>query len=240
MSHDLHHLPERVQPADMPMMDAATFYEQYPAADFVARLERRRQPRWGRYLALTAASIAALLIAVILPWSSIEESKPYGTLGPLREKGNVPEPGTVALGLSGTARFHVLSEGRFVPLQSGASLPAKSLLRFYYDTTSADYLYLFSVDERGRISTYYPEERGFSVPIVRGRNVPLPDGVMLDDYVGDERFFALFSARPLSFVEVELAVATELLRLRHLGRGVEELERVPLNCHQETLHIVKY
>jgi hypothetical protein len=238
MSSHFEQLPERLPPTDMPIIDEATFYQKYPAPQFVANLERRA-PRWGRYLALGAAVSAALLVALIVPWSALEENQPYGTVGNLRDKGNVPEPGTVALGLSGAARFHVLTDGRFVELQSGATLPGKSLLRFYYDTTSADYLYLFSVDERGRISTYYPEERGFSVPIVRGRNVPLPDGVMLDDYVGDERFFALFSARPLSFVEVELAVATELLRLHQVGKGIKELERVPLNCHQETLHIVK-
>ena len=233
-------LPERLPPVDMPVLDRATFYEQYPAADFVARLQRRRQPRWNRYLALGTAVAAILVLTIALPWSTIQETGPYGTVGTVRDKGNVPEPGTVGLGITGTARFHVLTNGQFVPLQPGTALPAKSLLRFYYDTTSADYLYLFSVDERGRISTYYPETRGFSVPIVRGRNVPLPDGVLLDDYVGDERFFALFSARPLSYVEVELAVASQLLQLQQLRKGIEDLERVPLDCHQETLHIVKY
>ncbi len=240
MSNELQHLPERIPPTDLSVMDEATFYQKYPAASFVADLERRRTPHWGRYVTLAAALTAALLVAFMVPWSALEESSPYGTVGGLRDKGNVAEPGTVALGLSGAARFHVLTDGRFVELQSGANLPARSLLRFYYDTSSADYLYLFSVDERGRISTYYPAERSFSVPIVRGRNVPLPDGLMLDDYVGDERFYALFSARPLSFVEVELAVATELLRLQQLGKGIKDLERVPLNCHQETLHIVKH
>lgn len=233
-------LPERLPPVDMPVMSREAFYERYPAADFVTRLERRRRPRWGGYLALGAAVTTALVIAIALPWSAFEESGPFGTVGASRDKGNLPEPGTVELSVSGAARFHVLSGGEFVPLQPGATLPARSLLRFYYDTASADYLYLFSVDESGRISTYYPEKHGFSVPIVRGRNVPLPDGVLLDDYVGSERFFALFSARPLSYVEVELAVASTLLQLRQLGKGIEDLERVPLDCHQETLHIVKY
>lgn len=239
MSDQPHHLPERLPPAAVPVMDRATFYERYPADRFMAQLQRRRQPRWGRWMALGATAVTALVLAVALPWSAVEPPRPYGTVGTLRDKGRVPETGALGLGLATAVRFHVLTEGRFVPLQSGSTLPARSLLRFYYDTASSDFLYLFSVDARGRISTYYPEKRGFSVPIVQGRNVPLPDGVILDNYVGDERFFALFSARPFSFVEVELAVASELRRLRELGKGVEDLERVPLDCHQETLHIVK-
>ncbi len=157
----------------------------------------------------------------------------------MRDKGRAPEPGSVAATLVSSLHVQVRSGERFVGLENGTELPANALLRFAYDTKGADWLYLFSVDAKGVITTYYPEGRGFSVPIARGRNIPLPDGVLLDDYVGHERFFALFSSRPLSTLEVDLAVHMELVRLWSDGRGVEDLERLPLDCHQETLHIVK-
>ncbi len=242
MSAPQDRLPHKLPKDPYPVMSVEAFYQRYPAATVVASLQARRAPRWRSWLLVAGPVAAALLIlALLVPWHLVEQapSNSFGTTGSLRDKGRVPEVATdFAMG-SSAFRLQVLQDEAFVPVQDGASLPAQSLLRFHYDNTTSDFLYLFSVDDSGAITTYYPEKQGLSVPIARGHNIPLPDGVLLDSYVGHERFFALFSDRPLATLEIEIAVASSRLRLGAESRGVVDLTQLPLDCRQATVHIVK-
>ncbi len=242
MSAPLDRLPRQLPKDPYPVISAEEFYRRYPADAVVASLQARRPLRWRTWFMVAGPVTAALLfLAVLIPWPLMDQrvSDSPGTAGALRDKGRVPEFATDLALSPSTFRFQVLQDHTFVTVQDGASLPAQSLLRFYYDNATSDYLYLFSVDDTGTITTYYPEKKGLSVPIARGRNVPLPDGVLLDNYVGHERFFALFSNRPLAYLEIEIAVASQRLRMGPQSRGVVDLIQLPLDCRQATVHIVK-
>ena len=65
--------------------------------------------------------------------------------------------------------------------------------------------------------------------------------VQLDDHLGPERFFALFSPTPLAFEQVEAAIR-EALRDGDPADGasrLRDLKRLPLGCAQATLLIEK-
>jgi hypothetical protein len=248
--------PERIIPPNINVLDRETFYRRYPPALLMSRLDEHagtRQNYWlamGMGGALAAAAAAVLLVLIPMqqdrqsvrstpsPRIVRHQSLPFGAGGAIHNKG-LDQPLETVTQLQTTLRFQVLRGNHFEPIREYASLHENDILRFYYDSVEADYLYLFSVDDNGTITSYYPEGQGTSIPIARGRNVPLPDGVQLDSYVGAERFFALFTSLPLHSGEVELAVRIELLRLHTRGQGVAELMQLPLQCQQVSLPVVK-
>ena len=248
-------LPERLPPAQLSALSRDEFYSRYPAKRFVAQLEQQRTtapnllPAWLGGAALAGA--VALVIVLAGPGVISEDAltppprnpvrtRVFGAAGSMTDKSAVPQThvGTTSA-LPAELRFQLYNGRDFDPIDDGARLHAGDILRFYYDSGASDFLYLFSVDDAGVITTYYPEEKYRSIPIVRGRNIPLPDGVRLDSYVGHERFFALFSDQPVDFVEIEVAVRSSLLPLQAAGRGIRELNNLPLDCRQVTLWIEK-
>ena len=248
--------PDRFTPPVIAILDRETFYRRYPPAALMSKLERHGRGSGNSWLAMglggAVAAAAAAVLLVLVPMQQDRQSVrstprprivrhqalPFGAGGTIHNKG-LDQPLETVTQLQTTLRFQVLRGNHFEPIREYANLHENDILRFYYDSVEADYLYLFSVDDNGTITSYYPDGRGSSIPIARGRNIPLPDGVQLDGYTGTERFFALFTSLPLHSTEVELAVRIELLRLRTRGQGVAELVQLPLQCRQVSLPVVK-
>jgi len=239
-------LPERIRPAAIDALSREEFYRRYPASEVVREptLNRWRGPVWALAGAGSALAAATVLIAVLLSPETTEvptslpspagsSSPAFGTGGAVRYKGN---DRTVEVPPSpSTARAVLISESGSVQVKDGAILHAGDVLKFHYDTARHDYLFLVGVDEQGNVSTWYPEKAGASVPIARGINIPLPEAVQLDDYVGKERVFALFTGVPLSHVEVEGAVKSAMTLAAASGGGLEDVKRLPLQAEQWTL-----
>jgi hypothetical protein len=248
-------LPERLPPASLPALSRDEFYARHPAARFMAQLEERTRPGpsllpiWLSGTALAAATALLILVAgpgtigndtLTRPPRNPVRPKVFGAAGTLTDKGALPASAVqYSVPAEADLRFEVLDGRRFSDLKDGSLLHSGDILRFHYDSGENEYLYLFSVDNGGIITTYYPENRVYSVPIVRGRNIPLQDGVRLDSYVGDERFYALFSDRPIGYPEVDVAVRSSLLPLQAAELGVRALGNLPLKCRQVTLWIEK-
>ena len=92
-------------------------------------------------------------------------------------------------------------------------------------------VFLFTVDSTGRISRLYPGE-GQGPAQLDGL---LPNGAILDEVAGPERVFAVFPDRPLTFSQVEAAVAQAF----GSGRSLRELDRLPLDVPQDSLLLEK-
>ncbi len=69
-------------------------------------------------------------------------------------------------------------------------------IQITYSSVSNKYLILLSIDETGKISSYYPQHADSSVLIETGADIPLPNSIVLDGYIGQELFIALFSSKP--------------------------------------------
>ena len=243
-------LPERVSAPPVEMMDEDQFHRRFPAAAFVPAVEKRANKKALLFPGVVAGAGMALIVLALLvmPSGKVDKVpdtqytgdhiKAFGTHGPIRTKG-IDRPYLVKDDKSPQMRIEVLRNGYFIPVGPGETLHAADLLRFFYSTTSQEYLYVFSVDRHGQISTYYPDQDGASIPIVAGRNIPLPQGVRLDDYRGTERFFALFSHKPLQDWQVEAAVDYEMKKLKAQQKGLESLNRLELPARQVTIWVDK-
>lgn len=246
-------LPERLPRCDMKVMEAEEFYRRFPPAAFTEGIVRRKAGRSSPWLAFATggAAAAALGLVLLLTLTGPEVSTtpparpegnmriPFGYAGMVRDKGNVGRPRAKQAEQASQMEVRLWTGEELKKVRNGHVLQPDDLLRFFYDSGSHDFVFVFSVDELGRVSCYYPDRDGYSVPIVRGRSVPLPDAVKLDSYVGKERFYALFTDKPISRREVEIAVGGELWRKITQGQGLEEMARLPVVGRQISILIEK-
>ena len=246
-------LPERLPRCDMEVMGAEEFYRRFPPSAFTEGVVRRKERRSSPWLAFAAggAAAAALGLVLLLALTGPEVSTsiparpegnmrvPFGYAGMVRDKGNVGQPGAEQTEHTAQMNLRVWKGKKFEEVRDGHVLQPDDVLRFFYDSGAHDFVFVFSVDELGRVSCYYPDRDGYSVPIVRGRGVPLPDAVKLDTYVGKERFYALFTEEPISRRDVEIAVGGELWRKITEGKGLEEMARLPVVGRQISILIEK-
>ncbi|MFH1532563.1 MAG: hypothetical protein ABIK09_17705 [Pseudomonadota bacterium] len=249
-------LPDRLPAAeDVELTPREEFYRSHPPAAFADAVRaRRRSWTWLPAAGLVAAgALAATLLFVIAPWEPTApaptapgaltheaEDAAFGARGALREK-STSRPLAAQPAASVDLAVVALYGGQPVPVADGAPLARDTRIRFIYDSPDYDYLMLVSVTGAGEVTVLYPMTEGPSIPIIRGVGIPLQGAVQLDDHLGPERFFALFSPTPLAFEQVKGAIQ-ESLRGGAPADGADrlrDLRRLPLDCAQATLLIEK-
>lgn len=75
-------------------------------------------------------------------------------------------------------------------------------IQITYSCGERNHLILLSIDQEGRISTYYPVDGDTSLVLEKGRGIPLPNSIELDSYLGNELYIAAFSESALSLPDV--------------------------------------
>ena len=90
-----------------------------------------------------------------------------------------------------------------VPGQAGGIYHKDDRIQFSYSSGPNRYVFLVSLDERGTVSNFNHQGKATSVPIKPGSNRVLEGSIILDDSVGPERIFAVFSNQPLRFDELK-------------------------------------
>ncbi len=71
-------------------------------------------------------------------------------------------------------------------------------IQFIYSCADRNNFMLFGLDEKGTLTTYLPAKGDNSMTLTKGADIPLPHSILLDDYIGNELFIAVFSAQQLS------------------------------------------
>ena len=91
-----------------------------------------------------------------------------------------------------------------VPSKRGDSIyyPGERI-QFTYSTGRNRNLILLSIDTSRVITLFYPSQKDSSVKLAPGRDLPLPHSITLDGYIGPELYVAIFSASPLSIIDVK-------------------------------------
>lgn len=164
---------------------------------------------WRRLVPLFAVAAGALVVA---PLVNDETSGPETTLT-TRTKG----------GGAGLVMFVKDAEG-VRRAQDGARLTAGDAIQFRYDAGGHPHLFVVSVDARGVVSPLYPDRAGASLAVQPEGTHVLEGSVILDDAVGPERIFAIFSDRPRRFEELEAAARRAL----DDGAALDGLSRLPV------------
>jgi hypothetical protein len=189
-------------------------YQRVPRLDLK---EARPRLRWRPAL---AAACACLLLAVgaWILWRS--EDRPGG----VAFKGEAP-----------SLSFRVERGGRVFPGRAHMQLRPGDRIRFAYSLVEDAYLLIVNLDNDGKATVYYPSGGGSSLPVRAGQKVFLPGSIRLDEYLGPERIFAVFTREPLSASDVESAAGRAFGRVKDL----EKMETLPVEGYQVTIPISK-
>jgi hypothetical protein len=125
-------------------------------------------------------------------------------------------------------------EGAVRELRDGEAVAPGDMLRFVPAVPENGYLMVVSVEESGKLNLFHPAGGDASVRAEAGAHA-LPGSIILDESLGAERVFLLFSARPFGLVAVRDAAARAL----GAGKGIAEVRSLPLETKQATLLIIK-
>lgn len=199
--------------------DSAAFLIRHPPGPLAAKLQEQRRPWWRSGPALLVEALAVVAVASLL-FALQGES----LLGLFRDGPEFTVKGSVVLGL-------YRKEGDSgVPVASGSKLSPQNVLRFEVKTAANGFVAVLSRDGRGTASVYHPFE-GEAAAAYEATQPLLPDAVELDDTLGHEDVYALYSPQPF-----ELMWAVEALRQgrlleeaasRHISVGHVSFEKVP-------------
>ena len=116
-----------------------------------------------------------------------------------------PEPSTIRTKGDVSLSFFVQRGTHIVPGVSGGEYQANDQIQCVYSSGPNHYLFLVSLDEKGRISNFNYQGKAQSIAIIPGNNQVLEGSIILDESNGLERVFAIFSDQPLEFSFIEQA-----------------------------------
>jgi hypothetical protein len=68
-------------------------------------------------------------------------------------------------------------------------------IQFLYSCGAKNNFALISMDTTGAVSIYFPQSEDSSLALERGRDIPLPNSIALDEYAGRELFMGIFSEK---------------------------------------------
>jgi hypothetical protein len=200
---------------------------QYPPRQIAAQITRRlretdRTARSRLRFALPA--VAAVGAAVALAWVLLPLGVRHG--GDMRAADAVSEEHLLVKGAPQLI-IHLRNGDEVRRLRSGQEAFAGDLLQLEYNAAEARYGVILSVDGRGSVTLHLPAEPGGSTALLAGGARALPFSYELDDAPGFERFFLVWSQRPIPVEAVlsaaEKSGASQTARL-DLPEGLESEE----------------
>jgi hypothetical protein len=131
--------------------------------------------------------------------------------------------------------FRVERQGNVFEGRPNMCLRPGDRIRFAYSIGEDAYLIIANVDNDGRVTAYYPAGTGSSLFIRKAEQVFLPGSIRLDEYIGKERIFAVFTRKPIRFQAVESAVQ----KAWRQSKDIEKMETLPIDGYQVTILITK-
>lgn len=183
---------------------------------------------WQRLALVGALSAATAAMVALLPLEL--DRAPGQPGGAPRSQDRIKGQSILQLSVRrGAASFPFKAQ----PLQAGDRLG----LRY---TSARRYLLLLSLEQSGKGTALVQDpQRQQSLAITPGKQLRLDQGVLLDDYLGQERLVALFSDTPLRVPRVLRLVSRRFKALGPAERAALRLGRLPLPADQLSWLITK-
>lgn len=129
--------------------------------------------------------------------------------------------------LPGPLEVFVLREGQVRAAQNGDTFWAGDKLQVTVRPGGYPFVHVFSLDAQGRLTSFYAEPDGSSLALRRDAEQLLEHAIVLDDYKGLERIFALYSDEPLPFSAVETG-ARAWLQHQSLPLTLDRITELPI------------
>lgn len=126
----------------------------------------------------------------------------------------------VAHGLKGEmgATLVVLNENNSIEERTNHIYYPQEKIQIKYSASDFLNLISFSIDNKGIIYTYCPEESDSSFIIQNGSGIPLPNSIVLDNYLGDELFITVFSKNRVSVPYIKKEIENAFLETKNLNK----------------------
>ncbi len=192
-----------------------TFLKKYPFERF---WETRREKGFWKKLeiflpprpVLALATLAGLMVFAL--WSN-------------RQSPEILSKGGFGL------EFYVSHEGKIERGKSGMPASEGDDLQFVYSAEREGSLLLFGVEADRTLTVYFPDGGSMSGAVEAGKKKRLPQALRWKPTTPYERFFALFSEKPISVAEVQAALQKSFQE----GKSIEETSRFPLAYPQSSI-----
>lgn len=180
--------------------DSARILERLEAAE-----ETKKVAWWKFAIPMFAAAAAAI---ALVPLTS-------DPTGPTTRTKGVTRP-ALEMYVNGPAGPQLAADG--------ARLGEGDAIQFRYDAAGHPFVFVVSVDGRGTISPLYPDLPTTSIEVEPSGKHVLDGSIILDDAVGPERIYAVFSKRPLTYADLE----NEIREARENGTDITTLQQIGL------------
>ena len=93
-------------------------------------------------------------------------------------------------------------------VSDGMRLRKGDAIRFVPDLHGFKYLLVVSIEASGKVTPFFPYKGLFSAQIPVEPGTPLPGSIVLDESVGMETIWAVFSSEPVAVAQVRQWVAS--------------------------------
>lgn len=103
-------------------------------------------------------------------------------------------------------------------------------IQFLYSCSERTYFMLLSIDEKGNITTYFPQQGDSSSVLSPGVDLPLNNSIMLDDYIGEELFMAFFADHQFSAMSMRNWMTRVFTKSKSLS-AVQRMTRKGVEIH---------
>jgi hypothetical protein len=118
--------------------------------------------------------------------------------------------------------------------KTGLFCPGEKI-QFTYSCGAYNNFVLLSSDTSGNISVYFPSSGITSIPLEPGQKLPLPNSIILDNYIGKEVYIALFSKSSINVSSITAKVKESITN----GAGFDNLKISFANTIIQTVYITK-
>ncbi len=123
--------------------------------------------------------------------------------------------------------------------KEGEILHENDQIQFTYRADESSYLFLVSIDERGRVNNFNHQSSQNSLPIKPGGRHHVEGSIILDDSKGPERVFGIFSDRILQWEDVKTAAEQAFGGVKQAGQSIKEIKKLPLPYPQASILLMK-
>jgi hypothetical protein len=109
-------------------------------------------------------------------------------------------------------KIYVKNRQGAVERRDGNEYSTGEKVQFLYSCGNDNNFALISIDTTGGITTYFPASGDSSMVLERGRDIPLPNSITLDNYTGPEVFAGVFSSRRFSLAGLRQLLTASLVK----------------------------
>jgi hypothetical protein len=201
--------PHQMHLADCDVCRAQVDEARSAGADFTSRVfprtlpvVTRRRPAWAGWR--LPASTGWFIRTIFLPAAAAVATAIFLFAIRKPEEELRAPPGVLEVQARGAHSLDVYAQrdGRVFRVANGDAMYPGDAIRFVVHPDGKRWILVVSVDGTGATTVYHPFGGSASTPLPPGKRIEIDGSIILDDALGPERIFAVFSDRPVEAADI--------------------------------------